>query len=145
MAIARHIESCPSCAQELCDLQRIKSALHRVREVQVDPFFLSDLRTRVHERTTHAHLIPGLNAKPWFRQTHRFRYLLATAAVVLLTAATIAWQTLSAPATPMAEQIHPVDDMRLILQEHALQADQSVFSNGAMGSVMVSYPRKNSP
>lgn len=143
--IARHIEICPVCAQELRDLQRVKSLLHERAEPGVDELFYSDLCTSIFERTSHAHLIPGLKADRRLLRLRRHKYLVATAAVVALTALTLSWQALDFSSKSMKRTLESHDDMAFLLQEHALQADQSVFSNGALGSVMVNYPRKNTP
>lgn len=134
--LARHIESCPTCAQQLAALQHVKSLIHKSRTVDMNPFVLSEMMTVIRERTTQA--LPGL--KPPTRRlafVRRTRYVMAAAAVVFLTAVTIAWHRDNTPP-PIVQNLRESDDMTIYLQEHALHADQSVFSNGVFGSVMVS-------
>lgn len=144
-AIARHIEICPDCAQELRDLQRVKSLVQERAAPPVDTLFYSDLCTSICERTSHAHLIPGLKARRGASGLLRHKYLLSVGAVVLITALTLGWQALNSSLQPITKTLPTHDDMVFLLQEHALQADQSAFSNGALGSIMVNYPRKNTP
>ena len=63
------------------------------------------------------------------------------AAVLLLTAVSLVWNYLADTSRPVARTPQP-DDMYFILQEHALQADEGVFTHGALGSVMVTQSRK---
>lgn len=141
ISLARHIELCPSCAQQLRDLQRVRSLLQKNQSPSVDPIFLADIQTSIHEHTTHAHLLPGLRHSSWIRQGRRLQYAMTMAAVLLLTASSLAWNYMADSSKPVA-QAPQSDDMYFILQEHALQADQSVFTNGALGSVMVNQSRK---
>jgi hypothetical protein len=103
---------------------------------------LSDLNASIKERTTHAHMIPGLRGRKKTVVWTRTRSWIALAAVLILTTLTLTYQSMIASSDPVAGADDVNDDMTFILQEHALQADQSVFSNGALGSVMVSHPRK---
>lgn len=136
--MARHIEGCPSCAQELRDLQRVRSLVRSRQPASVDPVILTEIQTSIHEQTTHAHLMPRTRG-PRVRRLH---YALSVAAVLLITAGSLAWKHMAEPAAPAARSLQPTDDMYFILQEHALQTDESVFNNGALGSVMITKSRK---
>ena len=142
--IARHIELCHTCAQELRDHQRLRSLMHGLRDIQPDPVFLSDLSTSIRERTTHAHLVPGLRVSS-SRYGRRMHLLLATAAVLLATAVTIGWHSLTVSPQSATHAPSSQDDTTFILQEHVLPTGKGVFSNGAVGAVVVNYPRKNNP
>lgn len=131
--IARHIESCPACAQQLAELQRVKSLIHQMRNFVPDPFILSDITMAICERTTHAP--PGTGRRVSF--IRRSRYMIAAAAVVFLAAVTIMWHLIDTPSSAIVQNPGESDDMTIYLQEHALHADQSLFSNGAYGSMMV--------
>lgn len=137
--IARHIESCPACAKQLAMMQQVKSYVHLVRNVEANPFVITEMMTAIRERTTYA--LPGRRSPA--RRPSLFRragYMMA-AAVVVVTAVTLTWYMLT-PAPPLVVQNpREGDDMTIYLQEHALHADQSVFSTGAFGSVMVNRNR----
>lgn len=139
--IARHIESCRACAQQLAELQQVKSVIHQLPEVNPGPFTLSDMTTAIRERTTSA--LPGTGRRGKFTLFEfRTRYVIAAAAVVILTAATITWQLFNTPSPSIVQNQRTNDEINIYLQEHALHADQSVFSNGAFGSVMVDIGKK---
>ena len=140
-SIARHIELCPACGQQLRDLQRVRFLLKKSQTTPVDPIFLADVQTSIREHTTHAHLLPGLRRRSWIHQGRRLPYVISMAAVLLLTAVSLVWNYMADTSRPVARAPQP-DDMYFILQEHVLQADQGVFTNGALGSVMVPQSRK---
>lgn len=141
IVLARHIELCPSCAQQLRDLQQVRTLLQKNKIMSVEPIFLADIQTSIHEHTTHAHMLPGLRRNSWIRQGRRLQFATTVAAVIIITASSLAWNFMADSSQPVA-QAPQSDDMYFILQEHALQADQSVFTNGALGAVMVNQSRK---
>lgn len=136
--IARHIESCPDCARELRGLQSVRGMLRCCRPKKPEAVTIAEVQTAVLERTTHAHMVPGMKERdaPAREQPGRF---IAAAAVMLLVAGGLIWQSIQPVEPPSVQRTLSEDDMFFILQEHALIEDQSVFTSGTLGSVMVNY------
>ena len=84
-------------------------------------------------------MVPGLNRSDDTRRTRYRQYITAVAATLLLMAGGLFWHSTGPVESPTAQRTQTNDDMFFILQEHALIADQSVFTNGTLGSVMVNY------
>lgn len=136
--IARHIESCPDCARELRGLQSVRGMLRCCRREKPAAVAVAEVQTAILERTTHAHMVPGLNRRESARRRQP-RQFIAVAATLLLAAGGLIWESTRPVETPPAQQTLSNDDMFFILQEHALIEDQSVFTSGTLGSVMVNY------
>lgn len=146
--ITRHIESCPDCARRVSDQHRVKALLYRISDVEVDPFLRTQVMAKLRAACHPSNILSlaghpgGVDMRPsLFR---RPRYLVSMAAVLLVTLTTIAWYALSMQSAPtMTLEARESDDMTFYLKEHALHADQSVFSGGAFGAVMVNNSRKH--
>ena len=136
--IARHIESCPGCARELRGLQSVRGILRCCRREKPTAVAIAEVQTAILERTTHAHMVPGMGRRDTSRTTQPRQYI-AIAATLLLVAGGLIWESIRPIETPAVQQAVSNDDMFFILQEHALVEDQSVFSSGTLGSVMVNY------
>lgn len=136
--IARHIESCPGCARELRGLQSVRGLLRCCRREKPTAVVAAEVQTAILERTTHAHMVPGMKRRDASRATQPRQYI-AVAATLLLVAGSLIWQSTRPVETPAVKQTISNDDMFFILQEHALIEDQSVFTSGTLGSVMVNY------
>lgn len=144
--IARHIESCPGCARELRGLQSVRGMLRCIRREKPTAVAIAEVQTAVLERTTHAHMVPGMNNRnaPGLNSRNASRRgqpgrFIAVAATLLLVAGGLIWQSFKPVEAPAARGTQSNDDMFFILQEHALIEDQSVFTSGTLGSVMVNY------
>ncbi len=136
--IARHIESCPGCGRELRGLQSVRGILRYCRLEKPPAVVVAEVQTAILERTTHAHMVPGMKKRAASRTTQPRQYI-AVAATLLLVAGGLIWQSIRPVDTPAVQQTISNDDMFFILQEHALIEDQSVFTSGTLGSVMVNY------
>lgn len=136
--IARHIESCPDCARELRGLQSVRGMLRCCRREKPAAVAVAEVQTAVLEGTTHAHMVPGLKRRDAAHRTQPRQYV-AVAATLLLAAGGLIWESMRPVETPAVQQTLANDDMFFILQEHALIEDQSVFTSGTLGSVMVNY------
>ncbi|MCY3773481.1 MAG: zf-HC2 domain-containing protein [Gemmatimonadetes bacterium] len=136
--IARHIESCPDCARELRGLQSVRGMLRCCRREKPAAVAVAEVQTAVLEGTTHAHMVPGLKRRDPAHRNHPRQYI-AVAATLLLAAGGLIWESMKPVETPAVQRTLANDDMFFILQEHALIEDQSVFTSGTLGSVMVNY------
>jgi len=136
--IARHIESCPYCARELRGLQSVRGMLRCCRREKPAAVAVAEVQTAILEGTTHAHMVPGLTGKGSVRRKQPRQYI-AVAATLLLAAGGLIWESTRPVEAPAVQRTISNDDMFFILQEHALIEDQSVFSSGTLGSVMVNY------
>ena len=136
--IARHIESCPSCARELRGLQAVRGMLRCCRREKPTAVAVSEVQTAILERTTHAHMVPGMKTPDATRRGQPGRFI-AVAATLLVVAGGLIWQSTRPVEPPAVQRALANDDMFFILQEHALIEDQSVFTSGTLGSVMVNY------
>ncbi len=136
--IARHIESCPYCARELRGLQSVRGMLRCCRREKPAAVAVAEVQTAILEGTTHAHMVPGLTGKGSARRKQPRQYI-AVAATLLLAAGGLIWESTRPVEAPAVQRTISNDDMFFILQEHALIEDQSVFSSGTLGSVMVNY------
>ena len=136
--IARHIESCPDCARELRGLQSVRGMLRCCRRKKPTAVAVAEVQTAVLERTTHAYMVPGMKRRdtPVRKQSSQY---IAVAATLLLAAGGLIWQSFQPVEPPSVQRTLSNDDMFFILQEHALIEDQSVFTSGTLGSVMVNY------
>lgn len=145
-AMTHHLESCQACAQELADYRRVTTLLQQVRPIPPDPSLWPEMMTALREQRARTLAEPWSARRSWLGgRAAAFRrplYAFSAAAAVVITGATIIWYLLTAQPTPMAQSPRDGDDMSFYLKEHALIADQSVFSNGAFGSVLVSSPPK---
>ena len=137
--IARHIETCPDCAGELRGLQSVRGMLRSCRQDKPAVVTMAEVQTAIFEHTTHAHLVPGLKRSDTARRKHLRQYIVAVAATLLLMTGGLIWHSTRPVEAPTVQRTQSNDDMFYILQEHALIADQSVFTNGTLGSVMVNY------
>ncbi len=138
-SVARHIETCPVCAGVLRGLQSVRGALHSCRQDKPAALTVAEVQTAIFEHTTHAHMVPGLKHEVTSRRWRPRQYITAVAATLLIMASGLIWHTTRPVETPTVQRTLSNDDMFFILQEHALIADQSVFTNGTLGSVMVNY------
>lgn len=136
--IARHIESCPDCARELRGLQSIRGMLRCCRRPKPATVAVAEVQTAVLEGTTHAHMVPGLKRRESAHRRQSRQYI-AVAATLLLAAGGMIWESTRPVEAPAFQRTLSDDDMFFILQEHALIEDQSVFTSGTLGSVMVNY------
>ena len=136
--IARHIESCPDCARELRGLQSVRGMLRCCRREKPAAVAVAEVQTAVLEGTTHAHMVPGLKRRDPAHRNQPRQYI-AVAATLLLAAGGLIWESMKPVETPAVQRTLANDDMFFILQEHALIEDQSVFTSGTLGSVMVNY------
>ena len=134
--ICRHIEGCADCARELSHLQRTRALIRDAGGVANDPIAVSEILTVVRERTI------GHTAD---RNTSRKRvgrsraYLAAAVAALIAVTAAISWSVNESARQPtISYRPQANDDLSIYLREHELQADKSVFSNGAFESVSVS-------
>jgi anti-sigma factor RsiW len=136
--IARHIESCPDCARELHELQSVRGMLRCCRSGKPAAVAVAEVQTAILEGTTHAHMVPDLNRR---NSAHRkqSRQYIAVAVTLLLAAGGLTWESIRPVEAPAVQRTLSNDDMFFILQEHALVEDQSVFTSGTLGSVMVNY------
>ena len=148
--ITQHIESCPSCSRQVAEQHRVKSLLYQVSDVETDPLLWTEVVSTLREQYYKPFKIL-LFSKHSARSDQsssfigRTRYMASAAAVLLITIATIAWYVFSASVqqVPMAQDSRESDDMSFYLKDHALHADESVFSDGAFGAVMVNNSRKH--
>jgi anti-sigma factor RsiW len=136
--IARHIESCPYCARELRGLQSVRGMLRCCRSGKPAAVAVAEVQTAILEGTTHAHMVPGLKRRDSAHRRQPRQYI-AVAATLLLAAGGLIWESIRPAEAPVVQQTLSNDDMFFILQEHALMEDQSVFTSGTLGSVMVNY------
>ena len=136
--IARHIESCPYCARELRGLQSVRGMLRCCRSGKPAAVAVAEVQTAILEGTTHAHMVPGLKRRDSDHRKQPRQYI-AVAATLLLAAGGLIWESIRPVEAPVVQQTLSNDDMFFILQEHALIEDQSVFTSGTLGSVMVNY------
>ncbi len=136
--IARHIESCPSCARELRELQSVRGMLRCCRRGRPAAVAVAEVQTAILEGTTHAHMVPGLKRRDSAHRKQSRQYI-AVAATLLLAAGGLIWESTRPVEVPAVQRTISNDDMFFILQEHALIEDQSVFTSGTLGSVMVNY------
>ncbi len=136
--IARHIESCPNCARELRELQSVRGMLRCCRSGKPAAVAVAEVQTAILEGTTHAHMVPGLKRRNTAHRKQSRQYI-AVAATLLLAAGGLIWESIRPVEAPAVQRTLSNDDMFFILQEHALVEDQSVFTSGTLGSVMVNY------
>ncbi|MBI4551824.1 MAG: zf-HC2 domain-containing protein [Candidatus Latescibacteria bacterium] len=145
-AIAYHIESCPACAGAVADVQRVKTLLQAVRIPPLDPSLQSAMMTAIREQRARTRMIRLSAHRAWLgdRLTvfHRPLYAISAAAAVVIAGATVVWYLLTSQPTTLTQGMREGEEMRFYLKEHALVADQNVFSNGAFGSVLVSNVKK---
>lgn len=145
-AIAHHIESCPSCAAQVADYQRVKTLLQQVRTVSPDPSLWSEMMVAIREQRAQMQTVPVSAHRRWVgNRVAVFRrplYAISTAAAIIITGATIVWHLLTMQPAHVAQGPRDGDDMAFYLKEHALVADQSVFSNGTFGFVLANSARK---
>ncbi len=137
--IARHIECCPGCARELRGLQSVRGMLRFCRSDKPAAVAVAEVQTAILEGTTHAHMVPGLKERNRSTPQRKSVQYIAVAATLLLTVGGLIWESTRPVETPVVQRAQSNDDMFFILQEHALILDQSVFTSGTLGSVMVNY------
>lgn len=139
-SIARHIETCPDCATELQELQSVREMLQSFRREKPENVSLAEVQTAIFERTTHAHMLPGLKQKILGRQIRSGRNIVFVATALVLMVVGLFWYSTRIVEAPTAQNTHSSDDdMFFILQEHALTADQNGLTNRALGSIMINY------